>query len=168
MNCPVFKYHPNILENKNVIHDKGICQCCGKQVEIFIDSMYCEKEIACICLNCVADGSAAAKFDGSFVQDAMRVSDKKKTEELFLRTPGYRSWQGEYWLACCDDYCEYLGTVGLAELESLGIEDEVISEYESKKGITIDKKYLTKSGTMVGYLFRCLHCKRYHLWIDMS
>ena len=36
-----------------------------------------------------------------FIQDAESglVSDPQKTEELFKRTPGYASWQGEYWLA---------------------------------------------------------------------
>ena len=44
---------------------------------------------------------AAEKFEGVFIQDAESglVSDPQKTEELFKRTPGYASWQGEYWLA---------------------------------------------------------------------
>lgn len=37
------------------------------------------------------------------------------------------SWQGEYWLACCDDFCAYIGDVGTKELEEMGIADEVFA-----------------------------------------
>jgi uncharacterized protein CbrC (UPF0167 family) len=37
-----------------------------------------------------------------FVQDAEGgVDNQAKTDELFKRTPGYISWQGEYWLTYC-------------------------------------------------------------------
>lgn len=63
-----------------------------------------------------------------FIRDAESglVSDPQKTEELFKRTPGYASWQGEYWLACCNDYCAFIGDVGTEELERMGIADEVL------------------------------------------
>ena len=47
---------------------------------------------------------------------------REKIDELFKRTPGYVSWQGEKWLACCDDYCEYLGDVGYDELKGMNLE----------------------------------------------
>lgn len=72
--------------------------------------------------------SAARKFQGEFIEDADPVSDSDKRDELFHRTPGYISWQGEHWLACCDDYCKYMGSVGIAELERLGCKDEVLRE----------------------------------------
>ena len=84
---------------------------------------YSAEDIDCICLSCIHDGSAAEKFGAEFVQFAEEVSDPEKRDELFRRTPGYMSWQGENWLACCDDYCAYLGTVGIRELEELGIKD---------------------------------------------
>lgn len=28
-----FKYHPNVYENEITTHEKGICQCCGKEVD---------------------------------------------------------------------------------------------------------------------------------------
>lgn len=51
-----------------------------------------------------------------------------RLHELFHRTPGYISWQGEYWLACCDDYCAYIETVGTKELEEMGIANEVFAD----------------------------------------
>lgn len=161
-----FRYFPNIYDDEAVSHDRRICECCGKETDAYVSSMYCVDEVECICLNCVADGSAAKKFDGTFVQDAMKISDSEKTKELFERTPGYLSWQGEYWLACCDDYCEFLGTVGTEELEKMGIADEVFEEYISREDDADVRKYLVKNGSTNGYLFRCLHCKKYHLGVD--
>lgn len=165
-NLPYFKYQPNIYDSDYVIYKGGVCQCCGKQVNAYIGSMYCKKNIDCICLRCVADGAAAKKFNGTFIQDVAQVLDKEKTDELFNRTPGYCSWQGEYWLACCDDYCAYIGDVGTKELDKLGITDEVINEYEALNRYTNIREHLTAKGSMAGYLFRCLHCGKYHLWVD--
>lgn len=83
---PKFKYHPNLYKNEIVTYESGVCQCCGKEVEAYIPTMYSVADISCICLPCVADGSATAKFDGSFIQDAEPVTDPAKTEELFART----------------------------------------------------------------------------------
>lgn len=166
---PKFKYHPNLYQNNEVVFEKGICQCCEKEVTAYIESMYCAADVDCICLDCVASGRAAEKFNGDFIQDTEQlVSDDKKTEELFRRTPGYISWQGEYWLVCCDDYCAYLGTVGTKELEEMGIADQVFTEYESKNKYGSNREYLTKDGVFCGYLFQCLHCGKYHLWEDMN
>lgn len=27
----VFKYHPNVYDNDIIVHENGICQCCGKK-----------------------------------------------------------------------------------------------------------------------------------------
>ena len=121
-------------------------------------------------MNCIKDGSAAEKFNGSFIENAQEISDPEKTKTLFSKTPGYLSWQGEYWLACCDDYCEYIGDAGIKEIEELGICDEVIDEcckefnWESEDL----KQNLTAGGTYAGYLFKCKHCGKYHLNVDLD
>lgn len=165
-NLPVFKYHPNLYDSGEVTFQRGTCQCCGQEVEAYIQSMYCVEDVDCLCLDCVASGRAAEKFDGQFVQDAEPVSDPARRDELFCRTPGYISWQGEYWLACCDDYCAYLGDVGAEELEEMGIADQVFEDYDAQGGYEDARLYLEKGGSMAGYLFRCLHCGRYRLWVD--
>lgn len=85
---------------------------------------------------------------------------------MFKRTPGYASWQGEYWQACCNDYCAFIGDVGTEELERMGIADEVFAEYDARDEFDNAREYLEKSGSLAGYLFRCLHCGTYHLWVD--
>jgi len=164
----VFKYHPNVYDNDIIEHENGICQCCGKEVNEYCSTMYCIDDVHCICLECISDGKAAEKLRGGFIQDAESglVSDPQKTEELFKRIPGYASWQGEYWLACCNDYCAFIGDVGTEELERMGIADEVFAEYDARDEFDNAREYLEKSGSLAGYLFRCLHCGTYHLWVD--
>ena len=165
-NLPKFKYHPNVYESGEVEFSKGVCDCCGREVEAYVQSMYTRENVDCICMECIASGAAAEKFDGDFIQDADPVDNEEAWEELFCRTPGYISWQGENWAACCNDYCEYIGTVGTKELEELGIADELFEEYDSCGGYDDVRKYLAKDGSLCGYLFRCLHCGKYHLRVD--
>ena len=169
-NLPIFKYHPNIDKDDIVLYENAVCDCCGKEVNAYIKHFYGSEDLKVICLDCVADGSAASKFNVSFVDHAEKVSDQNKVDELFHKTPGYNSWQGENWLACCDDFCEYLGRVGIDELNDLGLTDELIANYQERANKEVDIDYiknnLTKDGDMNGYLFRCSHCDKYHLWID--
>ena len=168
---PKFEYHPNVYKNGIVTFKNGVCICCGKEVKAYIKNAFCKKDVDGICLNCVADGSAAKKFNCDFISDAEEISSSEKKEILFKRTPGYISWQGEYWLACCDDYCEFIGDAGIEELDELGITDEVINEYYEKFQLEDPdflKENLTAKGSVAGYLFRCKHCKKYHLYDDMD
>ena len=148
-----FKYHPNIYEDDILVHENGVCQCCGKQVDKYIEHIYSSEDVECICLYCVNDGTAAKKFDAEFVADADPVSDPEKTDELFHRTPGYLAWQDDYWIACCDDYCQYLGRVGIAELNDMGIKDEVLVEYAQRDDaypLEDVEEYMYKDGDMSG------------------
>ena len=63
-----FPYHPNIyqLEFGPIERNKDglVCQVCGCVPDLYLDSMYATEEIDCLCLECVASGAAADKFDG--------------------------------------------------------------------------------------------------------
>ena len=173
MNKITFKYHPNVWEqevfSKSASGSMETCQCCGKETEYFLENMYTAENIDCICPECVASGKAADKFKGQFIEcaEVNKVDDHQKIDELLKRTPGYLCWQGEYWLACCNDFCAYIGDVGTKELEQMGIADEVFEEYENRELCYKDiRGYLAKAGSIAGYLFRCLHCGKYHLWVD--
>ena len=171
MNRIKFKYHPNLYTDEILIHGEGVCNCCGKTVTEYVEEVYSAEDLDCICLECIHNGSAAKKFDAEFVQYAEKVSDPQKKDKLFHRTPGYMAWQGENWLACCDDYCEYLGPVGIQELEEMGIKKEVLEDYSKQVPaypLDVVEEYLNKEGDMTGYLFRCLHCGKYRLYVDAS
>ena len=174
---PHFRYHPDPFKT-GVFKDYAsvVCECCEQATDVYYcGSVYSVEDVNYLCPHCIASGAAAAKFDASFIQDAdplpPGVADaKSKTEELFKRTPGYFSWQGEHWLACCDDYCEFLGDVGTKELQEMGIADEVFADYALREEFAVEdvRDYLVAGGDMAGYLFRCTHCGKYQIYVDAS
>ena len=169
-----FKYHPNVWSmdvfSKSVNGETLTCQCCRKKTEHYLEMMYCKEDIVCICPECVSSGKAAEKFNGTFIQDAEldKVNSLEKIDELMKRTPGYISWQGEHWLACCNDFCKYIGEVGIDDLKKMGIAEQVISDYERDNPDSYyeDCMEYLGNGIMQGYLFKCLHCGKYRLWVD--
>ena len=169
-NLPQFRYYPDPVGTGAFEEgEEKTCPCCGKKSTVYYSTMpYCVENVENLCPLCISNGEAARKYDATFVQNAewKGEPDKEKDEELFCRTPGYISWQGEYWLSCCDDYCAYLGTVGTRELKAMDIADEVFEEYAARNEFEDVEEYLVKDGSLCGYLFRCLHCGKYHLWVD--
>ena len=167
---PKFRYHPDPIGTGAFEEgEEKTCPCCGKKSTVYYSmTPYCVEDMENICPTCIANGEAARKYDATFIQGAEWEGgpDREKEEELFCRTPGYISWQGEYWLSCCEDYCEYLGTVGTKELKAMDIADEVFEEYAARNEFEDVEEYLVKDGSLCGYLFRCLHCGKYHLWVD--
>lgn len=141
-NLPHFKYNPNVYKNGMVEFGSGICQCCGEKTNAYIQNIYAIEDIDCICMNCVSSGKAAHKFNGTYIQDADWIDNPIATEELYKKTPGYISWQGENWAACCNDYCEYIETVGTKELEELGIAEQLFDEDGSFDGYDNARQYL--------------------------
>ena len=115
LGLPAFRYHPNPLETGAFEEsaDGVVCDCCGKTTHIFYTApFYAVEDIAYLCPECIANGEAARKYDGSFQDDFSvddGVDDPEKLDELIHRTPGYSGWQQEYWRAHCGDYCAYLG-----------------------------------------------------------
>lgn len=153
-----------------------VCECCEQATDVYYrGSIYCTADVKYLCPHCIASGAAAAKFDAGFIQDADPLTPgatdaQAKTKELFQRTPGYFSWQGAHWLTCCDDYCEFLGDVGTKELQDLGIADEVFEEYSLRSEFAVEdvRDCLIAGGDTAGYLFRCLHCGKYKIYVDAS
>ncbi len=76
-----------------------------------------------ICPWCIADGSAAAKFEGSF-NDGTIYPAFKETPQLSKadrelvenRTPGFVTNQGVKWQMCCGRACVYIGEATAADL----------------------------------------------------
>ena len=167
---PHFIYHPDPLATGAFVEGEAkVCPSCGKESNIYYDLIpYCIDNIENLCPFCIANGLAAEKFDAEFVQDAewSGQTNPEKDKLLFCQTPGYSSWQGENWLSCCQDYCAYLGTVGTRELMDMGIAEQVLADYEERGEYQDIEEYLVKDGSLCGYLFRCLHCQKYQIWVD--
>ena len=171
---PKFRYHPDPIgtEAFKKANEPQVCECCGKETEYYYrDPFFSIDDVKCLCPWCIADGSAANKFDGAFQDEYScdEIDDDSKLDELIHRTPGYCGWQQEYWLAHCGDYCAFVGYVGMKELEDIGIADKLESIYR-KDAAMFDiqdiRECMTNNGSMQGYLFKCLHCGKYQLYAD--
>ncbi len=172
---PFFKYHPDPLATGAFTQadPPKTCQCCGKPAPVYYEGpFYSVEDVFCLCPDCIASGQAARKFQGEF-QDPCSVDegvqDLAKLEELICRTPGYRGWQQEHWRAHCGDYCAFLGYVGYRELKQMGIVEQVLEDSMWEEWCEAPEELLhalDNGGSVQGYLFRCLHCGKYLLWID--
>ena len=171
---PAFRYHPNPLETGAFEEsaDGVVCDCCGKTTHIFYTApFYAVEDIAYLCPECIANGEAARKYDGSFQDDFSvddGVDDPEKLDELIHRTPGYSGWQQEYWRAHCGDYCAYLGHVGARELRALGVLEEVLDDpmWDDEQKEMIRES--VNGGHLQCYLFQCLHCGKHLVWMDFD
>ena len=149
-----------------------VCDCCGKETHIFYTNpFFSVEDIAYLCPECIANGEAARKYDGSFQDDFSLddgVDDLEKLDELIHRTPGYSGWQQEYWRAHCGDYCAFLGYVGARELRALGALEDVLDDPmwdEEQKGMIRES---VNGGHLQCYLFQCLHCGKHLVWMDFD
>ena len=52
--------------------------------------------------------------------------------------------------------------LGYFKDQETGIRNVYIAEYDDKMLC----EHLVKAGDIAGYLFRCLHCKKYHIYVD--
>jgi len=171
---PTFFYNPNAYALGLIKAQPITCQCCGQaRSHAYQGNLYCQAEVRALCPWCIADGSAAEKFEGSFVSifeseldDAPALSEAS-VAAVSCRTPGYLSWQDSVWLGHCGEACVFVGYVGSKELRPVwqqvlpdvlasGIDEEIIREE------------MLKDGDLTGYLFQCQHCGHHRLHVDAN
>lgn len=166
---PVFRYCPDPLGSEIFKDDWSVqCESCGKETPVYYDGpFYSVEEVTYLCPKCIHNGKAAEKFNGEFQEDLLDdtgVTNPARKDEILHRTPGYTSWQGNFWPAHCDDYCAFAGYVGANEITELGIWDTLVN----LTGMELEflQETLTKDASLSGYLFRCLECGVYVLYAD--
>lgn len=164
---PVFRYYRDPLGTGAFEKCDDPCDCCGRvRGYRYQGFLYAEEEIESICPWCIADGSAARKFDGLFVDDeGLSGCRPKAIAELTKRTPEFFSFQAAKWLVHCGEPAVYLGDAGYDELRQYG--DETLQSVmdDLPKGMSEKKKQgflrsLRKDGSCVAHVFECLHCKQ--------
>lgn len=174
METPIFRYHPDPFATDAFERsdDPVACDSCAQTTHVFYSGpFWAVKEPNALCPTCIASGRAAQKFDGEFQDECSLeegVDDPAKLDELIHRTPGFRSWQQEYWRAHCGDYCAYLGETGADELTARGILDEVLADPTLDDNARAFIKESVKYGHVVSHLFQCLVCDKHLVWSDLS
>lgn len=153
------------------------CQCCGKaRGYVYTGSPYSRHELppGSLCPWCIADGSAAARYEASFSDDYPLLDAGVAADivtEVCERTPGYTSWQQERWLVCCEDACAFRGDAGREEIGQLGAEG-LAQRFADFAWPAITWQRLvdayTPGGNPAIYRFDCLHCGQAHYDLDFT
>ena len=163
---PQFKYHPDPIASEVIESSTVICLCCGKaRGYIYTGPIYCTDDLdSLICPWCIADGSAASKFDASFA-DSYPLNKAKLPQsiidEIHFRTPAYISWQEPEWLSHCNDACEFHGNASIADLEHVSQTTKGLwlSKYQQNEdGWNLATKGYKPKGHSAFYKFVCRHC----------
>lgn len=176
---PTFKYHPNPLASGSIVKSDGVCVCCNQsRGYIYTGPVYAEGEYDnCLCPWCIADGSAAEKFDACFVDEEGigGYGDWDDVPEVVIdevahRTPGFTAWQQEKWWTHCGDAGQFLGLADREALEKAG--DQAVTAIRESTDIDDDDEWkefldaLSKDGSPTAYLFRCGKCGKYGGYVD--
>jgi uncharacterized protein len=129
-----------------------------------------------LCPWCIADGSAAREFYATFndTGETGGIGDEAR-REVETRTPGFTAWQQEKWLACCGDAAAFLGAAGAEELKrdhpaAVSVTKQHLrQEYDLSKA-DADEFFqnLRKDDEPTAYVFVCLHCGKYQVFVDRS
>jgi uncharacterized protein len=174
---PDFPYHPEPTKTGSVIESASRCIACGEaRGYIYVGPVYAVEELAdAFCPWCIADGSAAARFNADFTDVGNAPDDVPEAvlEELAKRTPGFTGWQQEHWLYHCGDAAAFLGPAGWRELESYPDAIDALRHEHDAYSWTADqtKTYLAsldKEGEPTAYVFRCRHCGRHLAYSDFT
>lgn len=175
MILPSFKYHPNPINTGAIETTKEECECCGKSRGYRATStIHSVDEVETICPWCIADGSAAKKFDGEFSDSHPLFSDgirKDIIEEVCERTPSFISWQQERWLSHCDDACEFHGDAQKSDLEALSGEELhkfLAAEYIKAEDWPNILQSYHKGSDLAIYKFTCRVCRENQFYTDYS
>jgi uncharacterized protein len=167
---PVFRYHPDPLATGSVVPSNSACRSCG-QVRGFVYAgpVYAEDELDdALCPWCIADGSAAEKFDAEFTDPAgvggygdWDAVPATVVTEVARRTPGFSGWQQERWWTHCADAAEFLGPAGGREVKERWPGALANLQAESGfQGADWDDYFaaLDRESPPTAYVFRCRHC----------
>lgn len=173
---PQFRHHPDPLATGSLKVSNNVCRCCGKvRGYIYTASLYGrESSRDSICPWCIADGSAARKFEAKFSDDhplALAGLSYEVIDEVTRRTPGFNSWQQEVWHSCCQDACEFHGDAAPEELHAL--HGEALARtlkawgWREKNWPGFVQNY-QPGGNPAVYKFVCRHCLMPKFAVDFT
>ncbi len=175
MELPIFKYHTDPIRTGAIEKTDDECECCeASRGYKATSTIYAVVKVKTICPWCIADGSAAVKFNGSFSDSYPLLADgidQNIVKEVCERTPSFISWQQERWLSHCNDACEFHGDATKADLESLS--GDALKEFLSIEYIKEDiwpniLASYEKGSDLAIYKFKCRVCEVNRFYSDCT
>jgi uncharacterized protein CbrC (UPF0167 family) len=169
MTLPSFAYHPDPLATGSIVESDAECEACGQERGYrYTGPVYAEDDIEDLCPWCIADGSAADRFDATFTDLDDDLPDDA-ADTIAKRTPGFSGWQQEVWLSHCGDGAAFLGRVGAAELAAY---PDAVADIRlglgHRDGADHFLAALDKDGEPTAYLFRCRVCGTHLAYTDSA
>uniref|UniRef100_UPI000DA1669D CbrC family protein n=1 Tax=unclassified Variovorax TaxID=663243 RepID=UPI000DA1669D len=179
---PAFRYYADPFASGVLRASSQACECCGQATGyIYGSSFYAVSDASNFCPWCIADGSAAARFDGEF-NDAASIGMGEAAlpaavlAEVSQRTPGFFSYQQEQWWAHCNDAGRFLGEIEhvdrvLLASQAAGDFARTICDEAGLGGDTGWQWLLDTPSRQRGiavFVFGCLHCGRLGGYVDHS
>ena len=165
---PAFKYHPDPVATGSIRPSDAQCRACGQaRGFIYAGPVYSTEELnEAICPWCIADGTAAEKFDAEFTDIGWGVPPDVSREvrlEVSRRTPGFSSWQQDHWLYHCGDAAAFLGPVDASAAGAHPDAWEMLFHENDQYGWSYEqtRSYLyslSRDHSPTAYLFRCVKC----------
>lgn len=160
-----FKYIEDATESFVKSNEEKVCSCCGKKTNIYMEIFYSIENIDALCLECVASGEAAKQFDGTF-NEATYINNIVAMEEVEKRTPHIMSFQDFIWPACCNDMCRYLRPATKQDFKNDKFWQDISQTYKEQDIMSIEEIKQINPNYLL--LFECLHCKKYHIIVDLD
>ena len=175
---PSFKYHPDPIASGSVRPSDTKCLACDRSRGfIYTGPVYSTEELHdAICPWCIADGTAAEKFDAEFTDIGWGVPKDVPREvrlEVSRRTPGFSGWQQEHWLYHCSEAAGFLGRAGARELARHPDALEMLLHEHDQYGWTAEQtaaylKSLGRDHSPTAYLFKCIVCGSHLAYSDFD
>ncbi|MEV6106667.1 CbrC family protein [Streptomyces sp. NPDC051940] len=171
---PQFPYHPDPVATGSVAPSDAECICCERvRGFIYVGPVYAVDEIdEELCPWCIADGSAAERFEAQFTEvDGDVPLDVVRAVEQ--RTPGFSGWQQERWLTHCGDAAMFHGRAGAAELARHPDALAAISaDLDTRRWPPAQIRHfvsaLDKDGQPTAYTFECRTCGAWLAYADFT
>lgn len=173
---PEFPYHPDPVATGSVVAVPGACACCGRERGyLYTGPVFGVGEPdGRLCPWCIADGSAAARYEVFFCGDAEGDGVPREVLPAIARcTPGFSAWQAPLWLLHCGDGAAFLGRAGAVELAAHPDALAMLAQEVRGWGWPPDRAEeflgaLDKDGQPTAYLFRCRLCAAHLAYADFT
>lgn len=171
---PQFPYYADPVGDGRIVRQDITCGVCGlARTWAYVGGIYAQEKPEALCPWCVADGQAAARYDGQF-QDA-DFSEEANAESVLAvlrQTPRVMIWNPIFWPDHCHECCVYLGVLIPSESPELAAASDVVAEAQalarniSKQWDAKDILECAESGSMTVHLFQCRQCGIHKLSLD--
>jgi uncharacterized protein CbrC (UPF0167 family) len=162
---PVFRHYPDPVSDETFRRSHAVCSACERARGWIAQSILysaTKPDETQVCPWCIADGTAAARWDGTFNEVEPGVSPER-ADVVERRTPNFPTWQDWAWAAHCGEPAVYLGQPRAGELRRYpdACDDlrAQVRDYDwpsEQVEELIDT--MDPEGSAVAYLFHCSVC----------